>query len=64
MASIRRIEGVQTIEFKNNKLVIGCTHDATHEIVMAIVGSGTGLTYLNKKEYGLNDIYNRYFEGV
>ena len=64
MASIRRIEGVQTIEFKNNKLVIGCTHDVTHEIVMAIVGSGTGLTYLNKKEYGLNDIYNRYFEGV
>jgi ABC-2 type transport system ATP-binding protein len=62
--SIRRIEGVQNIEFKNNKLVIGCAQDATHEIVMAIAGSGTGITYLNKKEYGLNDIYNRYFEGV
>jgi ABC-2 type transport system ATP-binding protein len=64
MDSIRRIEGVQNIEFKDSKLVIGCAHDATHEIVMTIVGSGAGITYLNKKEYGLNDIYNRYFEGI
>jgi ABC-2 type transport system ATP-binding protein len=64
MDSIRRIEGVENIELKKNKLVIGCAHDATHEIVMAIVGSGARITYLNKKEYGLNDIYNRYFEGV
>ena len=62
--SLRRIEGVMTIELKNNTLHIGCSHDVTHEIVMSIVGSGTRLTWLNKKEYGLNDIYNRYFEGV
>ena len=64
MDSLRKIEGVLTIELKNNTLSIGCSHDATREIVMAIVGAGTGITYLKKKEYGLNDIYNRYFEGV
>jgi ABC-2 type transport system ATP-binding protein len=47
----------------NDELLIGCSRDATHEIAKAIVGSGAGLNYLYKKEYGLNDIYNRYFEG-
>lgn len=64
MDSIKRIEGVLTCELKNNQLSIGCSFDATNEIVMAIVGSGGLITYVNKKEYGLNDIYNRYFERV
>jgi ABC-2 type transport system ATP-binding protein len=33
------------------------------DIARAIIGSGADLNYLNKKEYGLNDIYYRYFEG-
>jgi ABC-2 type transport system ATP-binding protein len=45
-------------------LHIGCSYDATEAIVRVIVESGFGITYLNKKEHGLNDIYNRYFEGV
>jgi ABC-2 type transport system ATP-binding protein len=62
--SIKKIEGVTTIELKNNALRVGCSRDATNEIVKAVIESGTGITYLNKKEYELNDIYNRYFEGV
>ena len=40
-----------------------CTRDTTSEIAKAIVESGEKLNYLNKKVYGLDDIYYRYFEG-
>jgi ABC-2 type transport system ATP-binding protein len=61
---LRAVSGVIKVEQLGNVLHIGCTRDVTEEIVRTIVGSGTGITFLNKKEYGLNDIYNRYFEGV
>lgn len=62
--SIKMINGVSNVDLVNNILYIGSSHDITEEIVRAIVESGTGITFLNKKEYGLNDIYNRYFEGA
>ena len=60
---LTKLEGVLRVRVNENILQIGCTRDATHDIARAIIESGTGLKYLNKKEYGLDDIYNRYFEG-
>jgi ABC-2 type transport system ATP-binding protein len=48
---------------KNDLFQIECSYDLTSDIARAIVEAGAGLSYLNKKEYGLNDIYYRYFEG-
>ncbi len=48
---------------KDDIFHIQCSRDTTSEIARAIVESGAGLSYLNKKEYGLDDIYYRYFEG-
>jgi ABC-2 type transport system ATP-binding protein len=62
-ATISSIEGVNTVHVEENKIRIGCTSDVTPAIAEAIVKSGAGLTFLQKKEYGLDDIYNRYFEG-
>jgi ABC-2 type transport system ATP-binding protein len=62
--SITKINGVLNINLANNVLHIGCSYDATEAIARLIVESGVGITHLNKKEHGLNDIYNRYFEGV
>jgi ABC-2 type transport system ATP-binding protein len=62
--SIKTIEGVMNVDLVSSVLHIGCARDATEEIVRVIVESGTGITFLNKREYGLNDIYNRYFEEV
>jgi ABC-2 type transport system ATP-binding protein len=59
---VKEVDGVLKVEPQEGFLRIGCTRDLTQEIVSAIVKSGTGLTFLNKKVYGLNDIYNRYFE--
>jgi ABC-2 type transport system ATP-binding protein len=61
--AISRIEGVNTVRMENNIFHIGCLHDVTTAIAEVIVTSGAGLTCLHKKEYGLDDIYNRYFEG-
>jgi ABC-2 type transport system ATP-binding protein len=59
---LRIVDGVLRVESVYSTLRIGCSRDMTKEVVNAIVASGTGITSLNKKEYGLNDIYNRYFE--
>jgi len=61
--ALGNIEGVNTIRLDNDRLRIGCKHDVTPVIAETIVKSGVSLTFLQKKEYGLDDIYNRYFEG-
>jgi len=60
---LNKIEGINTVEFNNEIIQIQCSRDATAEIAKAVIESGSGLNYLNKKEYGLDDIYYRYFEG-
>ncbi len=62
--SIAKIEGVLNISLDNELLRVSCDRDLSREILMAIIRSGSGVSYMRKKEYGLNEIYNRYFEGV
>ena len=57
------IEGVGDIHRKENIFSIECSADRTADIAAAIISSGAGLNYLNKKEYGLDEIYYQYFEG-
>jgi ABC-2 type transport system ATP-binding protein len=61
--SLQKIEGVTSINIENGIFNIECSRDTTSEVARVIVESGAGLNYLNKKEYGLDDIYYRYFEG-
>jgi len=37
--------------------------DLSTDIAKTIIEHGAALNYLNKKEYGLDEIYYRYFEG-
>lgn len=60
---LKNIEGVTSVSQKEHKFFVGCSRDASADIAREIVASGAGLAYLHKKEYGLDDIYNRYFEG-
>lgn len=57
------IEGVVRINGSGDRLQVSCSRDATADIARVIVTSGAGLNYLKKKEYGLDDIYHRYFQG-
>ena len=63
METLHHIDGILAVNVKNDMFQIECSRDTTPEIARAIVGSGAGLNFLNKKEYGLDDIYYRYFEG-
>jgi ABC-2 type transport system ATP-binding protein len=59
---IEKIDGVLSVEDQDNILRIGSSGDVTGEIARIIVESGLELNFLLRKEYGLDDIYNRYFE--
>jgi ABC-2 type transport system ATP-binding protein len=60
---LKSINGVEAVHLKKEVFEIECSRDLTAHIAKVIVESGAALNYLNKKEYGLDDIYNRYFEG-
>ncbi len=62
-ALVLPMKGIESVHSRNNLWEIACTYDATADIARCIVESGASLTYLSRKEYGLNDIYYRYFEG-
>jgi ABC-2 type transport system ATP-binding protein len=57
------LKAVVAVNINNNLYQIECSTDISAELAKTIVNSGVGLNYLNKKEYGLDDIYYRYFEG-
>lgn len=63
MESLRQIEGVGRIEGDERRFVISCTKDVTAQISRTIVNQGCALLQLAQKEYGLDEIYHRYFEG-
>jgi ABC-2 type transport system ATP-binding protein len=57
------LKGVVAVNINNNLFQVECSTDVSSELAKVIVNSGADLNYLNKKEYGLDDIYYRYFEG-
>ncbi len=60
---LQKVGGVNEVRKTDQIFEIECSHDATAEIARAIMEAGAGIFHLNKKEYGLDDIYYRYFEG-
>ncbi|MBN1791455.1 MAG: ABC transporter ATP-binding protein [Bacteroidales bacterium] len=62
-ALVMPMKGIESVHSGNNHWEIACSYDATADIARRIVESGASLTYLRRKEYGLDDIYYRYFEG-
>jgi len=44
-------------------LVVGSEEDISADVARVVVNSGLDLISLRTKEYGLDDIYTKYFEG-
>lgn len=55
------IEGVVRVQRNAGLFSVGCSRDAASDIARVVVECGADLKYLQKKEYGLDDIYNHYF---
>ncbi|MEQ6118505.1 ABC transporter ATP-binding protein [Reichenbachiella sp. MALMAid0571] len=60
---VKNIETVESVQVEGDIWRIECTQDISNQISKTIIDSGVGLSHLYKKEYGLDDIYHRYFEG-
>lgn len=61
---IQQLEGVHRLEKVNEeKLDVYCNKDITAKIAEAIIQHGANLYSINRKNYGLDEIYHRYFEG-
>jgi len=57
------LDGVSTVTQENNKLKIEGMEDNNGKIASIIINNHAELLSLSRKEYGLNEIYNKYFEG-
>lgn len=53
---------VVRIEKKEGRYFFHCSRDMTGELAKAVVEAGAVLTHLNRKDFGLDEIYHRYFE--
>jgi ABC-2 type transport system ATP-binding protein len=61
--AIQDIEGVHSVHLNGKQLSIGCSKDLSPDIARIAVQAGANIMQLTKKEYGLDEIYHRYFEG-
>jgi len=60
---VKNLDSVESVEVNDTIWRIECKQDIADQISKTIVDFGVGLSHLYKKEYGLDDIYHRYFEG-
>ena len=61
---LQKLDGVKSVKIKDEKYNIECSKDISSLVAKTVIESGFELNYLNNRQYGLDDIYYRYFEGV
>lgn len=62
-SELAEISEVTEISVNGRTVELSCTKDITPEIVRFFVAKGLDVTGVRKKEFGLDEIYHRYFEG-
>ncbi|HHU76529.1 MAG TPA: ABC transporter ATP-binding protein [Firmicutes bacterium] len=63
IAALEAIPHVSRIEQKGNRLLIFCRQPVAAGVAGAIIKHGARLSHLSQHDYGLDEIYHRYFEG-
>lgn len=63
IGELKQIEGVIEVISSGTKLTIKCRQNLAPEIARRIVNNGGSLLELSYQEYGLDEIYQYYFEG-
>lgn len=61
-AGLMNIDGVTQVNVNENSVEVSCTRNATPEFVRYFVDKGMNIMGVYPKEYGLEEIYQRYFE--
>lgn len=57
-----QLNGVSGVEINATTVALSCHTDITPDIVRLFVQHGLNVTGVHKKEYGLDEIYHRFFE--
>jgi ABC-2 type transport system ATP-binding protein len=60
---LKPVDGIESVSKEKDLFRIQCSTDISATIAKRIIEEGFDLRFLNRKEYGLDAIYNRYFEG-
>lgn len=60
---IAQLHGVISVNDEKKRWEIHCQKDITDQIAHTVIKSGAKLTHVSKKDYGLDELYDRYFEG-
>src|SRR5699024_3691213 len=60
---ISSIDGVNKVDNEKSYLEVYCSRDVTPQISKMVVESGSALLHITNKNFGLDEIYHRYFEG-
>jgi ABC-2 type transport system ATP-binding protein len=58
----RLIPDVRSVSYTGELFRIACMQDQTPAVARTVITNGYSLTLLQKKRYGLDEIYHRYFE--
>lgn len=59
---LMKLDGVKNMAMTDSSVEISCTRNVTPELVRFFVGKGHDIMGVSRKEYGLEEIYHRYFE--
>ena len=60
---LRELPDVVRVEERDGLFTVGCSADVAGALAQTVMAAGGYLTHLQKKEFGLDEIYHRYFEG-
>lgn len=60
---LKLINGVRDVHPEKNLFRVCCTENITGQIARTLIENNFELMHLHHKEYGLDEIYHRYFEG-
>lgn len=60
---LQELEQVEQVQVVKSGLEITCYEDISAMISKTIVEMGSALTHISQKNFGLDEIYHRYFEG-
>ncbi|PWA04995.1 ABC transporter ATP-binding protein [Pueribacillus theae] len=60
---LKQIPSIIEVKQSNQRLEIYCNENVTSQIAETILKAGASLNHLSIKNYGLDEIYHRYFEG-
>ncbi|WP_028987364.1 ABC transporter ATP-binding protein [Thermicanus aegyptius] len=64
LEAIRKVEGVTQVEREGERLEIRCGRKSGGKILSYLLSTGKTIRHFQQKEFGLDEIYHRYFEGV